>query len=275
MAATFHQGFSDHPAGFDVEIGHYLGLRWFHVSQIQHGIESVRQSRTGPAVATCRCGDTSRGSMDSPHAWLARHGKARYDIRLSGVRDNWQRGENVARCLSAGYPSFGDAQFASHSVPVESCGCGFWAYWALGDKLVGSPAIAGIIKGYGEVIEGERGFRCSHAKIIALFPLVYSTELALALEDAYGADVYHSFQAMLEMNPAPAGQPPLTDAWFSRKKLPCETTAPTYTYVPKPTRINDAFRQGLVPCPKCGTVACVPGQVQCVACDIAEMTAKA
>jgi hypothetical protein len=66
MAATFHQGFSDHPAGFDVEIGHYLGLRWFHVSQIQHGIESVRQSRTGPAVATCRCGDTSRGSMDSP-----------------------------------------------------------------------------------------------------------------------------------------------------------------------------------------------------------------
>jgi hypothetical protein len=204
--------------------------------------------------------------MDSLPDWMARHGKPRYDVRLSGARDNWHKGENVAKCLTYGQ---------EHAVPAERCGCGFWAYWALGEKQVQLPCVAGIVKGYGEVIEGERGFRCSHAKIIALFPLVYSTELALALEDAYGADVYHSFQAMLEMNPAPAGQPPLTDAWFSRKKLPCETTAPTYTYVPKPTRINDAFRQGLVPCPKCGTVACVPGQVQCVACDIAEMTAKA
>jgi hypothetical protein len=155
-------------------------------------------------------------------------------------------------------------------VPHESCGCGFWAYWALGDKQVSTPAVAGIIKGYGEVIEGELGFRASHAKIAALFPLVYSTELALALEDSYGADVYHSFQAMLEMNPAPAGQPPLTDDYFSRRRV--EAGDSSFTYKPPKPAVSAAFRKGATACPKCGTVACAPGQKQCVACDIADLT---
>jgi hypothetical protein len=210
------------------------------------------------------------GSMDSWGDWQARHWQPRYDIRLSGVRGAWHKGENVARCLTHD-AGFHNPLSITHVVPVERCGCGFWAYWALGDKQVNSPAVAGIIKGYGEVIEGKLGFRASHAKIIALFPLVYSTELALAAEDAYGADVYHNFQAMLEMNRAPAGQPPLTDAWFSRKKLPCETTAPAPAVARNVAGISFAFRQGLTACPKCGIIACAPGQLRCAACEIADL----
>jgi hypothetical protein len=266
MAASFHQGFSDHRAEFDIEVGHYLGLRWFHLSRIQHGVDSVSYSIGGPAKAKCWCGDTSEGSMDSLPDWMARHGKPRYDVRLSGARDNWHKGENVAKCLTYGQ---------EHAVPAERCGCGFWAYWALGEKQVRLPAVAGIIKGYGEVIEGELGFRASHAKIAALFPLVYSTELALALEDTYGADVFHSFQAMLEMNPAPAGQPYLSDAYFSRRREIQEPPKPSYKYKPSPThsRMADALKAGAVPCMKCGLVVCAHGQAKCIWCEITDLTA--
>jgi hypothetical protein len=289
MAASFHQGFSDHPAEFDVEIGHYLGLRWFHLTSGP----DPQWRPSGPAATAIRTrrrevwqqlkeladetANTMRRFSDAEQARWDR-GTALLDgldnalasgrpqvLRLTGARGAWHKGENVARCLTYADPHF------SHVVPVENCGCGFWAYWALGDKQVSSPAVAGIVKGYGEVIEGELGFRCSHAKIVALFPLGYSTELALNLEDAYGADVYHNFQAMLEMNRAPAGQPPLTDAYFSRTKL-FAAPVPAPAVARNVAGISFAFKRGLLPCTKCGNIACAPGQGLCLPCDIAEIT---
>jgi hypothetical protein len=286
MAASFHQGFSDHPAEFDIEVGHYLGLRWFHLSS---GPDPAWKPPAATAIRTQRLAvwwqlkdladeaatanrafslteqalwDGLNAQLDAFDARLA----GPQVPRLSGARDAWRPGENVARCLTYD-DSWRDSSGRPHVVPADRCGCGFWAYWALGKKQVQSPAVAGIIKGYGEVIEGELGFRCSHAKIIALFPLVYSTELALNLEDSYEADVYHSFQAMLEMNPAPAGQPPLTDAYFSRQG----EEPPAVSWAAEPTGLHSALKRGLGQCPKCATLACAPGQKQCVACDVSDL----
>lgn len=71
---------------------------------------------------------------------------------------------------------------ASHKPPVEfdeksgsACGCGWWAYWDMRNASAqisssGSLPVAGIIKGTGRVIIGEKGFRSQLAQIIALAP---------------------------------------------------------------------------------------------------------
>jgi hypothetical protein len=284
MAASFHQGFSDHRAEFDVEIGHYLGLRWFHLSsgtdpawkppaairtrrlavwqQLRDLADTAASASRSFSLTEQAFWDDLNAQLDAFDAKLA----GPQVPRLSGAKDYWHRGENVAKCLVNG---------PAHDVPAGHCGCGFWAYWALGEKQVSLPSVVGIVKGYGEVIEGELGFRASHAKIIALFPLVYSTELALALEDAY-APVFHSFQAMLEMNKAPAGQPYLSDAYFARRRQQEEQQQ--YALAQRKaqraasrTATHAAFRLNAAPCMKCGAPACAQGQAHCLTCQVSDI----
>jgi hypothetical protein len=79
---------------------------------------------------------------------------------------------------------------------------------------------------------------------------------------------------MLEMNPAPAGQPYLSDAYFSRRREPPPTYhPPTYKSSPTHSRMADALKAGAVPCMKCGLVVCGRGQAKCVWCEITDLTA--
>lgn len=82
---------------------------------------------------------------------------------LQGTRDLWLPGENVAKCLANGAhdPSL---------IPLENCGCGFWAYWRLQshDIGAGSLPVCGVVEGYGAVLIGEKGFRAAKARIVAL-----------------------------------------------------------------------------------------------------------
>lgn len=72
----------------------------------------------------------------------------------------------------------------SSTVPDASgnCGCGIWAYWDKNHPCVGRPyyplvrsaeygneRVAGMIRGSGHVIIGEKGFRCEDAEILALY----------------------------------------------------------------------------------------------------------
>lgn len=50
-------------------------------------------------------------------------------------------------------------------IPVQSCGCGFWAYT---EPTVKTTAVWGVIHGWGRIIIGPRGFRCQYARIVAL-----------------------------------------------------------------------------------------------------------
>jgi hypothetical protein len=83
---------------------------------------------------------------------------------VHGAWAPWNPGLNEAVCLSP------DAH-RQRDVPVETCGCGFWAYWDTLAASVGGPwpgaAIMGVVKGYGTTLIGSRGFRCSKSEITA------------------------------------------------------------------------------------------------------------
>lgn len=65
----------------------------------------------------------------------------------------WRPGENVAVCPK------------NCAGVEEKCTCGFYAYHAPGDSYEDA---FGVIEGYGIVVVGTQGFRCSKARIIGL-----------------------------------------------------------------------------------------------------------
>jgi len=81
---------------------------------------------------------------------------------LQGAWAPWIPGANEAICLA-------NAEHRREDVPVESCGCGFWAYW---QRTFAPPwpgaQVLGIVKGYGPTLIGDLGFRCAKAEIVAL-----------------------------------------------------------------------------------------------------------
>ncbi len=211
-------GFSEDDA--PLAIGYYLGLRWFQADQASHDTWEFRVSSHDGTTASCSCGQ--QAPIENPAEmpdWHDAHVNATSCMVLRGARDPWKPGVNQAHCL-AGNP---------HTAPTRACGCGFWAYWRLaGDRQVGHPHVAALIKGYGKVIKGPRGFRCEKAEIVGLVPPGDGTSqwagtsaelLALALEEAYApAEVYGSVAALLERHKAPDSQPPLGDDWSTASR---------------------------------------------------------
>jgi hypothetical protein len=84
---------------------------------------------------------------------------------LRGMRDVWQDGENIARCLTGNQQYHPDSE-----IPHQDCSCGFWAYWTLQvhDVGHGQLPVCGVVEGYGATVIGERGFRAAKARIVAL-----------------------------------------------------------------------------------------------------------
>lgn len=79
-------------------------------------------------------------------------------------------GPNHARCLRLRFqPS---SFYESHGqIPEKGCSCGFHAY---GSKNISNSetaiyVVGGVVAGWGNLELHERGFRCSVAKILALF----------------------------------------------------------------------------------------------------------
>jgi hypothetical protein len=255
-------GFSERDT--EVSVGHLLGLRWFQL--------------------TLRC--PYHG--DSGHVYCRPqcNGGERVPV-LKGAWGAWEPGENEAACKRYGERRGGgggayldyDGYPERHEVPARECGCGFWAYWVLGDKRVPPPSVVAIVKGYGRTIEGDLGFRCSHARIIALHLPNWDEAAALALEQRYEVPVYFTLPVMLLRHLAPEGQPPLQDDFFSRGRDEegRGTWRPAFTGTgggrqPGESYHAYAVRMGLtagsVPCLGCGTLACAPGQAFCANCQV-------
>lgn len=51
---------------------------------------------------------------------------------------------------------------------MAECGHGFWAYFDRKHDFGGIGTVPGVIEGYGEVIIGEKGFRSSKSRVLAL-----------------------------------------------------------------------------------------------------------
>jgi hypothetical protein len=98
-------------------------------------------------------------------------------VLLSGARETWQPGVNVARCLSGGYGH----PYGPDVVPSKHCSCGFWAYCKLQQQPLSGPEsalqVCGVIKGFGRMRPGSvmdaggktwLGARVEKARIVAL-----------------------------------------------------------------------------------------------------------
>lgn len=136
---------------------------------------------------------------------------------LSGMfyRQVWKVGENHALCLKT--QGAGITMLPPHLLPplndqikydtperghLPYCRCGFYAYYdGSNDYYQGDGRfdglVTGMIEGYGEVLIGQRGFRCTKARIVALMidPKVPAHDYVL--EKYPGIPVFHDF-AMME-----------------------------------------------------------------------------
>jgi hypothetical protein len=84
---------------------------------------------------------------------------------LRGVKDYWEPGVNLAKCMAVGVEhSFGE-------IPHDACACGYWAYWEIQPHDMGAASslpVVGVVRASGQVTLGPRGFRAQKAEIIAL-----------------------------------------------------------------------------------------------------------
>lgn len=246
-------GFSEED--LPVAIGHVLGLRWFQLTT-----QLVRVRVPDPDYPI-----TATAAFD----WQVTEKPV-----LKGARGTWKPGLNTARCLREAHimaPRHrhgGELHPAPHPVPVRHCGCGFWAYWHLGDQMADAPHIAGLVKGSGKVIKGPEGFRAGQAEVLALVPLAYDQAAALALEAVYGVPVYGTIEALLEMHKAPGTQKPLADDFFWRRRHSLGERSGREqgeSHLDYARRIGIA---GSAPCMTCGLHVCRDGQARCGNCEL-------
>lgn len=89
-----------------------------------------------------------------------------YQSRLSSVNQSYYwnpKGENVAQCMRWG---------ADHAAPDANCRCGFYLTKRLETALENGPelAVAGVVRGWGRVVEHRDGWRVEKAQIVGLLP---------------------------------------------------------------------------------------------------------
>lgn len=140
------------------------------------------------------------------------------DSRLQGAYGEWRPGENRAMCAArSSHHDFAE-------IPVQSCGCGYWAYWRAEDAPhppgIDRTDVLGVVEGYGAVLHGSNGFRAQIARIVALHVAVTTVSAPGAtpaqresaaltwqgvveewLEDVYQVPVYATPALMLHKHP--------------------------------------------------------------------------
>lgn len=236
-------GFSDNEV---IGVGAFYGLRWFTIREdttpqlddMQMAeLNDLRDRRiklwtaaqrlTGRAVSQERqfngheqeLYDGLNAKMDALDALIKPLTESDHpELVLAGTRDVWQPGRNHAICLSGHGHEVPHANNRDADPSDAWCGCGYWAYWDLGNNPVDPPSVVGLVKGWGRLIEGDLGFRCSDAEIIAIWMPTYATAEALELEARYRVPVYKTFGTMKIMFDAEhpdLHQPPLTNGWLT------------------------------------------------------------
>ena len=99
----------------------------------------------------------------------------------------WQPGTNTA--THRGYSP------AGHGVARKGCSCGFWAYHSIQEAIdYQEGAIVGAIIGWGRVTIADWGFRCEHARIVALSYDDYTTMGVMKTAKKYGVPLMERSQ---------------------------------------------------------------------------------
>lgn len=143
----------------------------------------------------------------------------------------WVPGENIARCPTGSMnfhmslmtyqwnvttwkigrpwgnpepvpPEVPHRPVVGHDVGSMACTCGFYGYHIGGMTRTPMSTIGGIIEGYGVCTVGALGFRCSKARIMALFGEVTSD-----LGEMYGVPVYRNLVDAITDHPVSSVTP--------------------------------------------------------------------
>lgn len=134
---------------------------------------------------------------------LSRHGVLSSPIRGGRI----EPGENLAYCpLKAGDLTLTNRgwMFDEHQVAERRCFCGFYGYWDGSNDLMDASLnarVAAVVKAYGTVTIGERGFRASKMEVLgvtfqansARHPSVRNMWLYLALVET-GVALVHIYR---------------------------------------------------------------------------------
>lgn len=84
-----------------------------------------------------------------------------------------------------------DPAIPEHEAPREGCRCGFGAYHpdALSKQVpnIESAVVAAVVIGYGRVLPGTKGWRASHARVMALVLPDIATSLTTRLQPTLAA----------------------------------------------------------------------------------------
>ncbi len=135
-------------------------------------------------------------------------------------RQAWLPGVNEAICLTARPP--GKVMRSPDGTPVhgKEIGkghmfesgekCGFYGYYdGSNDYYTGDARfqnlVTGVVEGFGEVVVGPRGFRCSKARIVALMINPAIPEHDLVMDRYPGIPVFHDFDMMRRAFPEEDG----------------------------------------------------------------------
>lgn len=145
----------------------------------------------------------------------------------------WTDGVNIAECRKQdqtfnyfgkkAYEDYENGRVDREVLPVQKfdpvptggehmpkCNCGFYGYYDGSNDYYdptkyGPDLIAGIVEGFGEVMIGARGFRCTQARILALY--IPDKHAARELITAHypTIPVFASFERMVEAYPEDDG----------------------------------------------------------------------
>ncbi len=125
--------------------------------------------------------DFALGSVRGFRSWKIKVEGKLEPLHRSGI---WLPGENRAVCYGTPpkgvMPTIEGEDWKERNEKVkawrldhafESCEHGFYAYFDASNaegSTYGSPSLAGVIEGYGEVLIGTKGFRAMKARILAI-----------------------------------------------------------------------------------------------------------
>lgn len=93
---------------------------------------------------------------------------------------------------------------------MPHCSCGFYAYYDGSNDYYkpdqyGSALIRGVIEGFGEVLIGPRGFRCTKARLVALCVAPWHPAADLILAHYPGVPTFSDFGLMVRAFPEDDG----------------------------------------------------------------------
>lgn len=134
--------------------------------------------------------------------------------RLTGIhfRQVWVPGENVAECKA-------DHPHAAGAFP--DCKCGFYGYYDGSNDYYVEGYVSAVVEGYGEAVMGDKGFRVTKARILALSidDSVPAKEAHLVRRNYANIPTFDSFHRMIAEFPtdydlsAPIPSPDEDDFW--------------------------------------------------------------